>query len=192
MSDHGKEALDDGGSRREGSGPDFLTLPITGEFDHGWLLQFEGRVYLDGRDADVEQGPVSWTDRHSPPNPDHPLFERLAHRTWVCGAEYLARVRCRLTAPTPKAVPANDAPPPDPRLALGAAAVLSPTQAAELLPGREAENMRWLRDAGLVRSRHGLPDVVIIGDVLEALRSGATPSEATAKPRPTLRRARIN
>lgn len=189
MSDHVTVANSGDAPQVDDREPDFLTLPITGEFEGGWLLQFDGRLYLDGLDEDVEQQPIRWIEHRACPNPDHPWHDRLVHRTWVCGAEFLARVRCRLTAPTPRAVPAPQL---DPRLALGAAAVLSPTQAAELLPGRESENMRWLRDQGLVRTRPGLPDVVILDDVLEALRSGEPSPDATSKPRPTLRRARIN
>lgn len=43
------------------------------------------------------------------------------------------------------------------RVALGSAAVLSPSEAASLLPGRDQDELRWLRAQGLVRER-ALPD----------------------------------
>ena len=79
----------------------------------------------------------------------------------------------------------------DARLSLGGAAVVSPSEAARLIPGRESENLRWLRDNRLVRSRQGLPDAVIIDDVPAALRGGAAPA-ASPSVRTTLRRARID
>ena len=84
--------------------------------------------------------------------------------------------------------------PPDPRLALGAAAVVSPTQAAQILPGRERENIRWLRESRLIRSRDGLPDVVIVGDILHALSTARTEPDqpSSVKPRPNLPRTRID
>ena len=45
------------------------------------------------------------------------------------------------------------------RLQLGHA-ILSPTRAAELLPVREADALRWLREHALVRTVPGLGDVV--------------------------------
>jgi len=60
------------------------------------------------------------------------------------------------------------------RLALGAAAVVSVTEAARLLPGREADCRKWLRTEGLVRFVMGRP-VVVWGDVLEALRLSNKP-----------------
>lgn len=75
------------------------------------------------------------------------------------------------------------------RLSLGAAAVFSPTRAAELLGGRESEALDWLRARNLIIRPPGLDrEVVIWGDVLEALR---TPEPAPAEPprqRGTLRR----
>lgn len=67
----------------------------------------------------------------------------------------------------------------DDRLALGAAAVLRPSRAAELLPFDSGAALRWLRSQGLVR-RVQVPDpedaigreleVVVWGDVLSVLR----------------------
>ncbi|HYD02599.1 MAG TPA: hypothetical protein VEB22_15335 [Phycisphaerales bacterium] len=71
------------------------------------------------------------------------------------------------------------------RLALGAAAVLRPSRAAELLPWDSAEALRWLRTLGLVR-RVVVPgesdaegrtlEVVVWGDVLAALRGERQPT----------------
>jgi hypothetical protein len=79
---------------------------------------------------------------------------------------------------------------PDERLALGHAAVLSPSRAAELLPWRESEAIEWLRSRGLVRRVHDLGrDVVIWGEVIEALR---TPAPDRPAPRGTsLRRSKL-
>ena len=79
------------------------------------------------------------------------------------------------------------------RLSLGAAAVVSPTIAAQLLPGREEANRRWLAQRGLVRKRPNLPDVVVMADIIDALREGASDLKASAagNARLTLRRARI-
>lgn len=60
------------------------------------------------------------------------------------------------------------------RLLLGAAAVLTPSRAAELLPWRESVAMAWLREQGLILSLP-LGEVVVWGDVIERLRSGAEP-----------------
>ena len=71
--------------------------------------------------------------------------------------------------------------PPDPaaerRLALGDAAILSLSAAAELLPIREADARRWLRARGLVRQMDGR-DVVLWRDVTEAIRAGDPPAPA--------------
>lgn len=64
------------------------------------------------------------------------------------------------------------------RLALGPAAVLTVTVAAQLMPRSDAKCRKWLRDHGLVRTDPLLGEVVIWGDVLEALRNPA-PSPAT-------------
>lgn len=80
------------------------------------------------------------------------------------------------------------------RLQLGGAAVLSPTRAAELLPVRESDALRWLRERGLVRAVAGLGDVVVWGDVVEAIRAGVGPTEQdlpVASPRERLRRGSI-
>ncbi len=71
------------------------------------------------------------------------------------------------------------------RLSLGAAAVLSVTEAARLLPGRESECRKWLRTEGLVRFVMGRP-VVIWGDVVEALRLSEKPKRKK-KPTPLRR-----
>lgn len=71
----------------------------------------------------------------------------------------------------------------DQRLALGAAAVLSPTRAAELLPAREAVALAWLRARGLVREVRGLGEVVIWGDVVAAIMRGEGPEETAPPPR---------
>ena len=79
------------------------------------------------------------------------------------------------------------------RLSLGTAAVVSPTIAAQLLPGREEANRRWLAQRGLLRKRPNLPDVVVMSDIIDALREGS-PERTTpvsANSRHTLRRARI-
>lgn len=62
------------------------------------------------------------------------------------------------------------------RLQLGAAAVLSPSRAAELLPVREADGIRWLRERELVRRVPGLGEVVVWGEVLDLIRGGAGPT----------------
>jgi hypothetical protein len=79
------------------------------------------------------------------------------------------------------------------RLHLGAAAVLSVTQAASLLPWRDKEARAWLHDRGLVRAVPGRRPVVIWSEVLDELR--ATEDEkaqprrvAVALPRAGLRR----
>ncbi len=72
-------------------------------------------------------------------------------------------------------------------------AFLTPTQACKRLPGREAENMRWLRARGLIASRPGLPDVVIFGNLLDALLSApeSAPASTQPQPRPFLPRRRL-
>jgi hypothetical protein len=82
------------------------------------------------------------------------------------------------------------------RLQLGGAAVLSPTRAAELLPGRETDAQRWLRDRGLVRHVDGLGEVVVWGDVLAAITApSAAPVAAEPANGPrvgqTFRRAKL-
>ena len=69
------------------------------------------------------------------------------------------------------------------RLALGANAVLSLAQAVDLLPLDRVKARQWLKDRSLVRTlaEH---EVVIWGDVLDALRDGATarqPSPTSTK-----------
>jgi hypothetical protein len=79
----------------------------------------------------------------------------------------------------------------DARLALGRDAVVAPTVAATWLPGARADELRWLRARGLVRSRQ-IPDedgrtitkeYVIWGEVLAEL-------DGTRKPDPPARRPR--
>jgi hypothetical protein len=55
------------------------------------------------------------------------------------------------------------------RLALGAAAVMTPRQAAELLPWGDSSALQWLQSRGLVHVVDGRR-VVIWGDVLDAIR----------------------
>ena len=64
------------------------------------------------------------------------------------------------------------------RLALGEAAVLSMSAAAELLPLSDSDARRWLRARGLVRKLEGR-DVVIWRDVTETIRAGDPPAPVT-------------
>lgn len=54
------------------------------------------------------------------------------------------------------------------RLLLGAAAILSPTRAAELLPMREADGIRWLREQHLIHDLHG-KEVVVWQEVIDRI-----------------------
>lgn len=77
------------------------------------------------------------------------------------------------------------------RRELGEAAVLTPAQAAQLLPWEDAAAAEWLRRRDLIRRVDGR-EVVVWGDVVEAVRQGDT---ATARS-PTravtpLRRSRL-
>jgi hypothetical protein len=77
----------------------------------------------------------------------------------------------------------------DDRLSLGAAAVFSPSRAAELLGGREAEVLEWLRVRRLIRKIPGLDrEVVIWGEVLEAIRMPDLDQPAPERPRGSLPR----
>jgi len=67
------------------------------------------------------------------------------------------------------------------RLQLGAAAVLSPSHAAELLPWREGVAMAWLREQGLILTLP-LGEVVVWGDVIERLRVASTPEPPKRRP----------
>ncbi|MBN1335496.1 MAG: hypothetical protein JXB39_06000 [Deltaproteobacteria bacterium] len=69
------------------------------------------------------------------------------------------------------------------RASLGPAAVLSLRDAARLLPGREADARRWLRDAGVVRVFLGA-EVVTWGDVIRALPPAPVDGELPELPRP--------
>lgn len=63
------------------------------------------------------------------------------------------------------------------RLALGAANVLSETDAVRALPGRDAVARAWLRERGLVRVT-ALGRVVVWAEVLAALAGTPTPAPA--------------
>lgn len=69
----------------------------------------------------------------------------------------------------------------DHRLALGAAAILSVSQAAGLLPIADAEARSWLRAKGLVRDLCGR-EVVVWGHVLAELELQAALSVARGIP----------
>lgn len=56
---------------------------------------------------------------------------------------------------------------------MGAAAVLSVTDAAELLPARTEAARTWLRERGLIRTIPGIGEVVVWADVLAALQNAA-------------------
>lgn len=71
------------------------------------------------------------------------------------------------------------------RRQLGDAAIFAASEAARLLPMRECDAVRWLRNSGLVRDLDGRP-VVIWGDVLDHLRQH---EESPPPPRPRLPRA---
>jgi len=75
----------------------------------------------------------------------------------------------------------------DLRLLLGVAAVLTPAQAAELLPWRDADAREWLDRAKLVRRVDGR-EVVIWGDVILALRGEEKANKPPAPEPPTRRR----
>ncbi len=74
------------------------------------------------------------------------------------------------------------------RTSLGAAAVLSVTEAARLLPWRDAEARAWLREKGLVRAVPGKRPVVLWSEVLDALR-GDEEGERVVRRTATLPRA---
>lgn len=67
------------------------------------------------------------------------------------------------------------------RLQLGAAAVLSVSSAAELLPVRDADALVWIREHVRIR-RVCSTEVVVWGDVVAALGKDE-PVEAKASPR---------
>lgn len=69
------------------------------------------------------------------------------------------------------------------RLQLGAAAVLSPSRAAELLPWSEAAALRWLEERGLIRVVRGVGRAVIWGDVVAAIQTGDEPAAPAAPTR---------
>lgn len=69
-------------------------------------------------------------------------------------------------------------------LALG---VVSPTQAARLLPGRDADVLAWLRASGLVRpAPWGGGAVVVLADVRAALSRAESVAPDAAPPLFTL------
>lgn len=70
------------------------------------------------------------------------------------------------------------------RTGLGAAAVLSESEAVALLPGRDSVARDWLRERGLVRVTP-LGRVVVWGEVVAALCAG----DEAPPPIPPLRRA---
>ena len=83
------------------------------------------------------------------------------------------------------------------RLIQGVGAVFSVRRAAELLPGRDDNNRRWLRaQKGLIRKAANGADVVVWGEVLDRLpkrdgdegRRSATSVPAAGGPRSRLRR----
>ena len=55
------------------------------------------------------------------------------------------------------------------RLLLGEAAIVSLSEAARLLPGRESENRALLREAGIT-FKHGALELVCWGDVVALMR----------------------
>lgn len=63
------------------------------------------------------------------------------------------------------------------RVHLGAAAVISPSEAAAWLPCRDEVALAWLRDAGLITDHPMLGRVVVWRRVLEAIEGGAGPVE---------------
>lgn len=75
------------------------------------------------------------------------------------------------------------------RLAMGANAVLSLAQAVDLLPLDRIKARQWLKDRQIVRTlaEH---EVVIWGDVLDALRAGSEVA-APARSTTTFRRGRV-
>lgn len=81
------------------------------------------------------------------------------------------------------------------RLQQGGAAILRPTNAAEMLPVRKEDGLRWLRERGLIRSIAGLGDVVVWGDVVAAILAGDEPQRQDVTPASrrggTLRRGRL-
>jgi hypothetical protein len=64
---------------------------------------------------------------------------------------------------------------------LGAAAVLSVSDAAELLPGSHARRVAWLKARRLVRDLDGDP-VVIWGEVIDVLRGDERRAHAAIEP----------
>ena len=74
------------------------------------------------------------------------------------------------------------------RLQLGAAAVLSPSAAAELLPWGESRAAAWLEEQGLIRTVPGMGRVVIWGEALAAIKTPIAAPVEPAAPRGSLPR----
>jgi hypothetical protein len=68
------------------------------------------------------------------------------------------------------------------RLQQGLGACFSPGRAAELLPGTDAANLRWLRQQGLVRTLPTGKEIVVWQEVIDHLTSKPQP-----QPKPTRR-----
>lgn len=77
------------------------------------------------------------------------------------------------------------------RRQLGSAAILSPSEAVELLPFRDAACREWLEAIGLIHQRPGLGAYVVWDEVVRALRDDPPaepePTKASGYPRVTLR-----
>jgi hypothetical protein len=71
----------------------------------------------------------------------------------------------------------------DRRRQLGEAAILSPTDAAALLPMRLADALALLREEGLIRCRRGR-QVVIWGDVIRFFREPEPAANSLPPPTP--------
>lgn len=78
------------------------------------------------------------------------------------------------------------------RLLLGSAAILTPRQAAEMLPVADADALDWLEQHGLIRYMAGRK-VVVWGDVVEAIRAAdpRTIARPPSQSRGTLKRVKL-
>lgn len=79
----------------------------------------------------------------------------------------------------------------DARRQLGVAAVVSVAEAATLLPVRDATARAWLRRRGLIRSVPHLGEVVVWGDVLDAVRQDQGEAKPLRSSETPLRRAGV-